>query len=358
MPATAGLRLRCIPALLASAALACSEPSAPGPTFAVHPVTFATYDGSGQVVHPDVAAAPLDGPARWLAVTPYPFGDSQFENPSIFHSADGLEWRVPPEAPAPLARPDAGYFSDPDVVYLPESRELRVYFRQVVGTSNRLLLTRSDDGIVWSTPTTLLSVPSHTLISPAVVRRGPSDWELWTVNSGAAGCTARSTTIERRRSSDGLAWGEPETVALAQPAQIIWHIEIQWIEARQEYWALYNTFRPGSTCVTPSLFLARSRNGRDWTTYPGPVLQRGEADGFGAVVYRSTFRYDAAENAVQFWYSGATYADRYHWSAATERIAFGELLARIESPRGAPPGALEPLLPPPELADMPVGDAG
>ncbi|MBA3458618.1 MAG: hypothetical protein H0T46_01550 [Deltaproteobacteria bacterium] len=62
-----------------------------------------TYDGSGQVVHPDVL---FDGYRYLLAYTPYPFSNGRFENPSIAISDDGLAFReiapgVNPIAPAP-----------------------------------------------------------------------------------------------------------------------------------------------------------------------------------------------------------------------------------------------------------------
>ena len=49
-------------------------------------IALVTADGSGQVVHPDVALPPfeaLDETPR-LAITPYPWGNANFENPSIF----------------------------------------------------------------------------------------------------------------------------------------------------------------------------------------------------------------------------------------------------------------------------------
>ncbi len=59
---------------------------------------FSTYDGSGQVVHPDFVTTPAGalGLPLHLVITPYPFGDAAFENPSFFES------RRPPTRARPL----------------------------------------------------------------------------------------------------------------------------------------------------------------------------------------------------------------------------------------------------------------
>ena len=44
-------------------------------------IVFFTYDGSNQVVHPDCIYL---GEKYWVAVTPYPFGLEEYENPSIY----------------------------------------------------------------------------------------------------------------------------------------------------------------------------------------------------------------------------------------------------------------------------------
>ncbi len=51
-----------------------------------------TYDSTGQSVHPDVVLFPggWHGSKYWMAMTPYPFGASSHENPSILNSDDGL----------------------------------------------------------------------------------------------------------------------------------------------------------------------------------------------------------------------------------------------------------------------------
>jgi hypothetical protein len=52
-------------------------------------VYIPTYDGSNQVVHPDVLF--INDTFR-LAITPYPLGNNQYENPSVYESSDGFHF--------------------------------------------------------------------------------------------------------------------------------------------------------------------------------------------------------------------------------------------------------------------------
>ncbi len=279
-----------------------------------------TYDGSGQVVHPDYVRSPAGvfGSAHHLAITPYPRNNAALENPSHFVGPRGDQWSLEAAAPNPVVRPASGYLSDPDLLFVPETGELWLYYRQVIG-DNFIHLIRSRDGLRWSAPLQVVHRPAHEVISPTVVRRGPGDWWMWSVNSGADGCGAPSTTVEVRRSMDGEHWSEAEPVALAQQGLFAWHVEVQWIPSRNEFWALYNVKRNGG-CATPALFLATSPDGYTWTVLDAPVLVRGRIPAFAEVVYRSTMEYDPASDAITFWYSGARHTGKeYVWSAAVER---------------------------------------
>jgi Bacterial Ig-like domain (group 1) len=302
---------------------------------ALQALHLVTYDGSGQVVHPDIAHVPEawgEGPMR-LAVTPYPEGNANFENPSLFAGADGVAWTVPSGVVNPLVRPDVGsYLSDPDIVFDPDAGagagELRLYYREVT-THNRIWLTRSGDGRVWSAPVLVVEALNHEIVSPTVVRRAAGDWLMWSVNAGAVGCSASSTTVELRHSADGVQWSAPQTVSLAQSGGSPWHLDVEWIPSRAEFWALYPLKVPGG-CTTSAVYLATSADGVHWTTHPAPVLSRGALPELQDVVYRSTLDYDARSDVVTLWYSGARYeAGVYRWHAAVEQIPRTDLFARL-----------------------------
>jgi len=304
-------------------------------------IDLTTYDGSGQVVHPDIAwptPEGLDGRPR-LAITPYPWGNANYENPSLFAGGGLDSWMVPDGVTNPIEKPSGGYLSDPDIVWVAEERELWLYSRHV-DSGNEILVSKSPDGLQWSAPRVVVRVPSHQAVSPTVVRRSATDWLIWTVNAGAAGCTSSSTTVELRRSADGLAWSSPATVTLTQPGIYPWHLEVQWLPSRREYWALYNGKLDGS-CTTDALYLATSADGLTWKTYAAPILRRGAIPELADIVYRATFSYDPQRDVVSLWYSGARYTSRgYEWHAAFERRPRTDLFeaaSRLQAAAAKPP---------------------
>ena len=208
---------------------------------------------------------------------------------------------------------------------------MRIYYRRVT-TENEIWMIRSANGSSWSDPVLTVHAINHLIISPSIVRRGTGDWMMWSVNSGTMGCGGRSTTVELRRSADGIAWSDPETVSLSDPDGFAWHIDVEWIPSRSEYWAMYPLKRPGS-CTTDRLRLATSADGVHWHGFPSPVLLKGASEELSDVIYRSSFNYDASSGIVTLWYSGAKQSGGvYTWRLAWERVAETALFARVNHP--------------------------
>jgi hypothetical protein len=300
------------------------------------PLRLTTYDGSGQVVHPDVIFLPhsWDGGAARLAmaITPYPYGDAHQENPSIFVSELGAAWKPPTAAANPIVRPTTptSYLSDPALVFDPPAHELRMYYREVVDSENVVRLLTTRDGVEWSAPREIVRVLSHGMVSPSVVRRSPTNWLMWSVDGGPNGCSNRDAYVDLRGSNDGIHWGAPMRVMLDQPGGYPWHIDVKWIGALHEYWALYNLKSSGS-CVTPAVYLATSTDGVEWTTYRNPVLQRGAIPELADVVYRSSFIYTKSDDMVTFYFSGARWDGvHYLWSGAVQRRSRAALFASLQ----------------------------
>lgn len=313
------------------------------------PIEFKTYESSNQVVHPSVVSFPSswNGRSYWLALTPYPNSDSRVENPSLFASATGDDWSTPPGVTNPLAQTSRGYLSDPDLVFDPVANELRLYYREVVETHHKherpkhqadnVYMTRSADGVRWSQAVGVASDHGRFVVSPAVSRRADSDWKMWAVDAGRAGCNAHQTHVILRQSLDGVAWSAPTPIRLTQPGYLPWHLEVQWVPQRGEYWALIAAYPRGRACTETSLFLATSPDGLTWTTYSAPVLARGLLPEFSTNVYRSTFAFAPDGEALTIWLTGATTVqrgDRKHapvlrWSAAVWHTQAHALLAHV-----------------------------
>ncbi len=302
------------------------------------PLKVATYDGSGEMVHPDalVFAHRWQGHRYWFTATPYPLGNSNFENPSGFAGDSAADWHELPGVVNPLARPVTNaYLSDPDLTYDSVHDRIRLYYRQTTLEADQIFVRTSATGGDWSEPTLVLQDKRYAVISPAVVREKDGSWRLWAVNATGGGCRARASalTLTQRRSRDGMTWNAPEPVALTIAGYVPWHWDVQYIPARREYWALIAAYPDGSNCSRTSIYFARSSNGTQWTASPSPLLQPGAIDQLRDLVYRSTFRYFANEDAVRVWFSGARVENGdFHYSLAAARYPLSELLRRVNAP--------------------------
>jgi hypothetical protein len=317
------------------------EAEAPGAGF-VSPslVPVVTYDGSGQLVHPDAAVFPSrwQGKRYWVSGTPYPAGNPRFENPSIYHGRASNEMRVPFGVTNPIVpAPASGYMSDPDILHDPDSDALRMYYRRTTASADSILLSTSGDGVVWSPGRLVLSDTRYSLISPSIVRESATSWRMWTVNASAQGCFSLvdEMVLQQRRSSDGITWSAPVGMTLRVPGRVPWHWDVQYIPAKSEYWALIAAYPEGTTCSHTAVYFARSGDGTTWRVSPTPLLAPGEFEPLRDVVYRSSFHYHDGSDAVSVWFSGARLEGRaFTYAVASARYPYAELLRRVGG--GAP----------------------
>lgn len=312
------------------------EAEAPGAVF-VPPylIPAVTYEGSGQLVHPDAAVFPRRwrGKRYWFSATPYPSGNPRYENPSLYHGRWSGEMQVPLGVTNPLIpAPASGYMSDPDLVHDPVSDELRMYYRRTARDLDEVFVISSQDGVTWSPARLVLASNRYTLISPAIVRESATSWRMWTVNAAIQGCFSLATemTLEQRRSPDGFTWGDPERVNLRVPGRVPWHWDVQYVAAKSEYWALVAAYPEGTTCSQTAIYFARSMDGTDWQVAPTPLLAPGEFAPLRDVVYRSSFHYHDGSDAVSVWFSGAHLDGKvFTYAVATARYPYDDFLRRV-----------------------------
>lgn len=303
-----------------------------------------TYEGSGQLVHPDAAVSPgrWQGKRYWIAGTPYPSGNPRYENPSIYQGRVSREMRVPPGVTNPLVTATSGgYMSDPDMLHDPDSGELRMYYRETLNGMDELLLITSADGVHWSPSRVVTSGVRYALISPAIVRESATSWRMWTVNASAQGCFTLTAemTLQQRRSVDGITWNAPEPVILRIPGRVPWHWDVQYVPAKSEYWALVAAYPEGTSCSRTAVYFARSTDGTTWRVSPTALLGPGEFEPLRDVVYRSSFHYHDGSDAVSVWFSGAKLeGSAFRYAVASARYPYAELLRRVG---GASPIILE-----------------
>ena len=138
-----------------------------------------TYDGSGQLVHPDMIRYGSD---LWFVATPYPYGMEEYENPCIYRcTSDGV---FAPHT-CPLSYQDCHkqgtHLSDP--VFLALESELYCIYRSTERREvNHLLRSRYDSATdKWGRPELFYSSKDDFLLSPAFVFDGSiimfhADW--------------------------------------------------------------------------------------------------------------------------------------------------------------------------------------
>ena len=299
------------------------------------PISVVTYDGSGELVHPDAAviAGRWQGKRYWFSATPYPLGNPRLENPSIYYGRVSTEMRVPLGVTNPIVpAPPSGYMSDPDLVHDPDSDELRMYYRKTIRDLDEVHFITSRDGVHWSPATLVATTARYSLISPSVVRESATAWRMWTVNASAQGCTSTlaETSLQQRRSADGVTWGEPELVNLRLPGRVPWHWDVQYIAAKSEYWALVAAYPDGATCSRTSVYFARSADGTTWNVSPTALLGPGEVEPLRDIVYRSSFHYPEGSDAVSVWFSGGRLeGNAFRYALASARYPYTDLLRRV-----------------------------
>jgi len=344
----------------------------PGPAWpegALEDLTFPTYDGSGQAVHPSEVALCKAGPRRWrfhTAVTPYPALRAAYENPSVFVSSDGRHWVVQPGTSNPLVLPGTeattpavgraryytgfmgsnwGTLSDPDLVCDADAHRLRLYFRQVDGGGEYVFLMENRGDSVWTQPqTVMVAHPDQggVLISPSVAR-WQGQWRAWFVQGQ---CGAPASSVVTGASSDGRTWvGKLGAVDIVQPGYVVWHLQVRAFGGA--LWMLYSAYPAlAGHCFEGDLFLARSDDGQSWATYGRPLLDHNDWPDFEAGLYRSSMVYDSAGDLLTLQLSGFHHATAGLESATrTIRLLFRDVLGRLGPvARPKPSPALHPQL--------------
>lgn len=115
----------------------------------------------------------------WSAITPYPNSDSQYENPHIFCSNDGVTWNEPKGIVNPIENSPAGAAYSSDVNLMFKDGTLYCYWRDnwiiINGLYQRaILVKKSIDGVNWTPKELVASWPGTGIdvIAPSVVKSG------------------------------------------------------------------------------------------------------------------------------------------------------------------------------------------
>ena len=251
-------------------------------------------------VHPSVLFFPSgwNGAQYWCAFTPYPASVSDYENPCVACSSDGMNWVA--KGPQPLAeKPTGGYNSDTALFMSPDGLTMYCAYRERLTTpsiSNTIKVFSSTDGVSWSGPTTLFTGASgDDAGSPSFYWNGTA-WVCVAINID----TVAPWAIRRRTSTSSSlfgGWNAWTTVTLAPPSgRSWWHASVKRLSSGQ----VVGLFQDNASSAGAGGFLWWAESSDDAATFTlGEPLHygAGAADGtLGVRDYRSDFiAYDTAD---------------------------------------------------------------
>ncbi len=274
------------------------------------PLKITTYDGSGQLTHPDVlfSGKGWNHYRYWMVFTPYPDGNNKFENPSLRCSSDGIHWIIPSALmPDPVVPPPAdvnlgGFNSDPDMVLVDDN--LYLFYRHTDASRKTTVYLKTSYNICCWTLDQPTDLPSTTA-SPAFVYDG-FRFHCWYVEYTGAGHEPYG--IFYCNSEDGLHWSEAVPVMLEVKDFTPWHLNITCVNNR--YDMLLTAYRLGSNNAHTVLFHAVSADGIHWSLPSSkPMLQPGENSWDSREIYRAAMVKDS--EGYKIWYSAASLSGKW-----------------------------------------------
>ncbi len=240
-----------------------------------------TYDGNNQATHPDVLVEP---DRALLALTPYPFSNNRFENPSLLQADDGLGFAAFPGAPSPLVpAPPVDHNDDPDLRRDPATGEYELLYLDTERPDHQTMVAlRSLDLVTWTRRDAIvwnLAAGDEFIVSPtAIVDAATGVTRLFFVN-------AATNVIETLASADGITWDKAavQPVALPMNGVLPWHIDV--LRAGAGYAMLISGF--DSEFVHQDLYLALSPDLDTWALASNAPLLSHQTLGL-STLYRST----------------------------------------------------------------------
>jgi len=152
-----------------------------------------------------------------MVLTPYPYGQDQYENPSLYASHDGYTWIVPGSISNPLATAaetgDKGFLFDPDVIYNPDTDQLWIYYRFANTAMLKMLLIRINPDLTMTRPVPCMeqspwSQKDNRARSFCIYRECSDRWHMW----GGGGKEKPPYDTWYFFSNDGIQWREPQRV--------------------------------------------------------------------------------------------------------------------------------------------------
>lgn len=254
-----------------------------------------TYDGSGQAVHPDVIYLPRGTKDYrfYMVFTPYPWGDVNYENPSLVVSNDGVHWQELEANYNPLVPPVAGGFNnDPEIYYHGATDEMLIIYQEYVQNEyQKIKMLRSQDMHAWTSETVISYQHTDEIftLSPTIVKNNEQLF-IYYVNIGGAGHViqyrplADANLQEINHDINDFASININTPTDFKP----WHININEYNGR--YYMLICGWHgnPPASARTQDLYIATSTDLLNWEFATQPLIAHSTNFHNSKFIYRSS----------------------------------------------------------------------
>lgn len=251
-------------------------------------LTTPTYDTSGQALHPSVVyrAAGWNGKAYWMAMTPYPDMNDEYEDPSILCSTDGTTWTVPVGLTNPI---DAGgaspnHNADPELYWDSTYTKLYCFWTYWNNGAGIYKVYRMDstDGSTWANKTEALTGTGYLFVSPAILYDG-SVYRMYVVD------ITGSPNVIKYRTAPTLngTWSAPNTCTISgiPSGRDPWHLSVYKVGA--SYVMLLTTCTIDVSGAEARLGLATSTDGITWT-FRGELMFKQGSGWSDESIYRAS----------------------------------------------------------------------
>lgn len=230
-----------------------------------------------------------------MALTPYPNGNDNYENPSIFVSQDGIHWSIPTGLTNPIDSFPGGTYHNGDVeLILGQDDDLYCYYIDTIVTGYRVLVRSSSDGITWGSETALFT--GSYALSPTVVYDG-SQYVMYYVKQTDNSLRSRTSSFPNNSWSN-----ESSSLSISsEPSNTnLWHIFVRQL-LDNTYLGLFH-YPPTGQQLGGSIYWVTSSDGTTWTVESSEIAT-GDYSFNSSSVYRSCFVEDSTGDYT-IWHSG------------------------------------------------------
>lgn len=250
--------------------------------------------GDNEAYHPKVITfdKKWNGYKYWMSYTPYPGGNSGYENPHIAVSNDLINWYAPKGQNKSLDEvknkyKKKRYNSDAHIVYNKDKDIIICYWRYVDDVTGSVTIYKREtsDGITWTDKKKVLfSKNRHKkdYVSPAIVYDN-GIYKMWYVNI--------CNTITYAESKDGMKWTDKSKIKFGYPTKLdTWHLDV--IKTEKGYEMITVAYDKWKHHNKMDLYYTISENGTDFKDAI-KILEpeRGTLNWDNSGIYRSSMIY-------------------------------------------------------------------